>query len=254
MKKWFGLVGLFLSSYIAFLIATIPVALILNNVSLPKNIQISGAQGTIWNANVEQITFGKLTLDNVSSELSFLSLLSLSPTVKLSFGDALLTTPEGELTISMSSEEFNLSNASLFMKANDVTSQLALPLPVTAVGNVELSVEEMTFHYQQNNFNTLECTEAKGRATWQGAGVIALEQNVKLGRFNANLTCSDKAIKVTVDPNNDLGLSFNLYARMNKRLTGDGFLQPGEKFPKVLENALPFLGNKNAQGQYLLRF
>ncbi|MGB0936303.1 MAG: type II secretion system protein N [Colwellia sp.] len=253
MKKWFGLVGLFLSSYIAFLIATIPVALILNNVSIPKNIQISGAEGTVWNASVEQVIFGKLTLDKVSSELSFVSLLSLSPTVKLTFGDALLTTPEGELTLNISSEELRLSNVSLFMKANDVTSQLALPLPVTALGNVELNIEELAFHYQQNNFNTLECTDAKGRASWQSAGVIALEQNIKLGRFNASLTCSDKAIMLTVDPKNDLGLSFNLYARMNKRLTGDGFLKPGEKFPKVLESALPFLGNKNAQGQYLLR-
>jgi general secretion pathway protein N len=38
------------------------------------------------------------------------------------------------------------------------------------------------------------------------------------------------------------------------RVSGNGFLKPGAKFPPELINALPFLGRKDNQGRYRLFF
>jgi len=37
-------------------------------------------------------------------------------------------------------------------------------------------------------------------------------------------------------------------------MSGNGFLKPGAKFPKVLNDVLPFLGKKDNQGRYRLSF
>ena len=254
MKKWFGLMAILLSSYIIFIGATAPITLLLNNVSYPKNVNLSGVTGTIWQFKIEQLNVGDIKIENVSAKLSFLSLLSLSPEVKLTFGDALLSGPEGKVTVNLSRDELTISSLALFVVANDVVSQVTLPLPATAQGNVDLLIEKMTFSYSDNNVNTLKCTDAIGEFSWKGAGVIAMEQNIKLGTFKADIRCEDDAVMVVVNPKNNLGLSFNLYARLNKRLSGDGYLKPGNKFPQQLQGALPFLGKKDDQGRYRLKF
>jgi general secretion pathway protein N len=254
MKKWFGLLALFLSSYLVFIVLTLPVSLLINNVPLPKNIHFSGVQGTIWHAQIAQVNLGNTRLEKVTTRLSFLSLLSLSPEVELTFGDALLSGPEGEFTLRLSSDELSISKLSLLVAANDIISQVTLPLPATAQGNLEVLIDEMRFNYVKSDFNTLTCNTVVGSAIWNNAGVVALEKNVKLGKFSADLSCKNEAVTVIVNPKNNLGLSFSLYARMNRNLTGDGYLEPGEKFPQVLQSALPFLGNRNAQGRYLLKF
>ena len=254
MKKWFGLLAVFLMSYMVFICATVPMTLLISNITLPKNVNLTGVTGTLWHAKIAQVNVGTITLQKVSADLSFMSLIALSPELKLVFGDALLASPEGKLTITLSSDKVILSDTELFVAANDIVSQLTLPLPATAQGNVTVKLENMSLSYADNNISTLKCTHATGELTWKGAGVIALENNVKLGNFKADINCKDNILTVIVDPKNNLGLSFNLYARINKHLSGDGYLKPGVKFPQALQGALPFLGKKDNQGRYRLRF
>ena len=121
---------------------------------------------------------------------------------------------------------------------------------MTAKGNVELALTNAEIDLTKNN----QCIAATGTASWAKAGVVAFEQDVKLGKLNANIGCEKGALTVLISPKNDLGLTFTANLTLNGKASGNGFLKPGAKFPKELNNVLPFLGNKDRQGRYRLFF
>jgi len=250
MKKKFAIGVVFLMTYLGFLVATLPATVLLNQISLPKNISLSGVSGSVWQTSIEQAVVGEVVIKKIQLELSFWSLFTLVPTVPVTFGDPLLVGPEGKLDIRLSQEEIKIDNLSLLLKANEVAQKLSLPIPVTAQGDVGITLAHAAIDITDNN----KCIAADGLVTWSKAGVIALEENIKLGNLNADITCEDGALALLLSPKNDLGLTLNTYVRQNGRVSGSGFLQPGAKFPKALNSALPFLGRKDNQGRYRLSF
>ncbi|TWX70693.1 type II secretion system protein N [Colwellia demingiae] len=251
MKKWFAFTAIFLSSYIAFLVANTPLALVINNIQLPKNIVLQGVSGSIWQGEVVRVTINNNTIEKVKTTVSFWSLFSLSPSIQVTFGDAMLSGPEGKLNLNVSSEQFALTEVELFISANDIAKQLPLPIPLSAQGNVELFLSEVIIV----TGNQLSCSKAEGDVSWSRAGVVALEQNIKLGKFAAEISCDAGNLLAKVSPKNNLGLSFDgVLALATQKVSGKGYLKPGAKFPSQLRSALSFLGRPDNQGRYLLRF
>ena len=252
MKKWFSLGAVFLSCYIVFLVATLPLALVVNHSKLPKNISVEAVSGTIWHGNVAQLVVDGNTIKDIEAQLSFWSLFTLMPTVELTFGNELLAGPEGKLTLAISQTELALSDVTLYLGANEIAQHLPMPLPISAKGQVELQLSQVNIM-----LDTKQCTQAKGEATWSRAGVIALEQNIALGKFAADITCDDGKLVAMINPKNDLGLTFSAYiasAGNRVNVKGTGHIQPGAKFPTQLKSALPFLGKPDQQGRYRLFF
>ncbi len=250
MKKKFAITGVFLLTYVFFLIVTLPATLLMSQLPLPKNISISGVTGSVWQTEIAQLTIGKNVVEKVSTKLSFWSLFTLTPRLAINFGDSFSAGPEGELILALSQESAEITDLTLLIKANDVAQQLALPLPITAKGDVELNIASVEIDLKKNN----QCISAKGMAAWSKAGVVALEQNIKLGNFNADISCENGALALVISDKNDLGLTFNAYVRQGGRFSGNGYLKPGVKFPQTLNNVLPFLGKKDNQGRYRLSF
>jgi general secretion pathway protein N len=133
----------------------------------------------------------------------------------------------------------------LRVKANDIAQQLTLPLPLSAQGDVELSILQADI-----NLKSTQCITVKGTTSWSKASVVALEQNIKLGDLNADVRCEKGVLALIISPKNDLGLTFSAYVNKGGKLSGKGYLTPGAKFPQVLNQALPFLGSKDNQGRY----
>lgn len=251
MKKWFVFSAVFLSSYLVFLVASAPLLLLTNNVTLPKNLQISGVSGTIWQGEIAKVTINNIDIKDLSSTLSFWSLIGFSPAIDVTFGDAISAGPEGKFTLTVSSDSLILSKASLLMAANQVASQLPLPIPVNAMGNVELNVAELSV----NTDNGLTCRQASGRLTWLRSSVVALDNTVKLGNISAELSCEKDDLLAKINPNNNLGLSFTARLLLpSQRATGQGFIKPGSKFPEALKPAMTFIGRADQQGRYPLKF
>ena len=250
MKKTFTIAGIFLITYIGFLIATLPAALLFNQLPMPKNLNISGVTGSIWQTNVELIVIGDTAIQKIETQLSFWSLFTLTPKLFITFGDSFIAGPEGELELSLSAETAQISDLTLIIKANEIAQQLTLPLPVSAQGDVVITIINAEIDLKKGS----QCIVAKGNATWSKAGLIALEQNIKLGTFNSEIGCENGALSLILSPKNNLGLTFNAYMRKGGKISGNGFIKPGAKFPKVLNDVLPFLGKKDNQGRYRLSF
>ncbi len=251
MKKWFAYTAIFLSSYMVFLLASTPLALVINNIKLPKNIVLQGVSGSIWQGEVVKVTINNNEIEKVKTTVSFWSLFSLAPNVQVTFGDAMSSGPEGKLSLTVSSEQFTLTDVEIFMSANDIARQLSLPIPLSAQGNVELFLSELVIA----TGTQLSCSKAAGEVLWSRAGVVALEQNIKLGKFTTEISCDEGNLLAKVSPKNNLGLSFDgVLALATQKVSGQGYLKPGAKFPSQLRSALSFIGRPDNEGRYQLRF
>lgn len=250
MKKKFSIGFVFLITYIGFLIATLPTTQLLNQISLPKTINVLGVTGSVWNTNIAQVIIGKTSIQKIKAKLSFWSLLTLKPKLSITFGDSFIAGPEGEFELVLSSDKVKIHDLKLLVKANEVAQQIMLPLPISAQGDVELVIVNAEVDLQDNN----KCIAIEGTLIWSKAGVVALEKNIKLGGFNADIDCENGALALILSPKNDLGLTFNAYVRQGGNISGNGYLKPGKKFPHALNDTLPFLGKKDSQDRYRLSF
>ncbi|WDE05632.1 type II secretion system protein N [Thalassomonas viridans] len=247
MKQGVAYAGVFAGVYLIFVIAGIPAKLLFNFVSLPKNVVVENVSGTVWQAEISRLATPDIELNRVRAELSPWSLLVFDPAVSLNFGDDLLPGPQGEVVVSGLLGSLTLTDADILMAANEISRQLDLPVPVSASGDVSLKLDTLVL-------DKPFCTRARGRVSWPKARVAALEQNVALGALSADIGCEEGALVVTVDPKNNLGLTFSAYLRQGGKLSGQGYLQPAANFPEPLKGALPFLGKKDVQGRYRLGF
>ncbi|KGJ94319.1 type II secretion system protein N [Colwellia psychrerythraea] len=251
MKKWFAFTAIFLSSYMVFLLASTPLALVINNVKLPKNIVLQGISGSIWHGEITKVIINNNEIEQVKTAVSFWSLFSLPPNVQVTFGDAMSSGPEGQLSLTLSSEQLTLTDVEIFMSANDIAKQLPLPIPLSAQGNVELFLSELVI----TTGAQLSCSKAEGELLWSRAGVVALEQNIKLGKFTTEISCNQGKLLAKVSPKNNLGLSFDgVLTLATQKVSGNGYLKPGAKFPPQLRSTLSFIGRPDNQGRYQLRF
>ncbi len=234
-----------------FLLASAPLILVINNANLPRNIEIQGVSGSVWQGQIARITFNNNVVEQVKTELSFWSLFTLAPKVEVSFGGAMLAGSEGKFTLQMSTQQLALTELELFLKASELAKQLPFPMPVELQGNIELQLSEITIALGEK----ITCSAAQGELTWLRAEVLTLEQNIELGKLSAVIRCEKGDLFAKVNPKNNLGLSFDAQIALPaKQFLGKGYLKPDANFPAPLKSSLPFLGRPDNQGRYLLRF
>lgn len=247
MKKWFAYGAVFFSVYLVFLSATLPASWLVTFVKLPNNIQVSELAGTVWEGNAEYVEYNGTRINKIKSELSFFSLLMFDPTVTLTFGGALMSGPEGELTVSQLLTNIKVSDMKISLPANHIAEKLILPIPMEAHNFIDLTISEFVM-------GKPICQQMSGSLLWKKAAVTALSEKVELGRLSADLSCEKGALALTVSPKNDLGLTFTTYVHNMKKASGNGFLKPSVKFPNAIRPLLSFLGKTDNQGRYRLSF
>ncbi len=247
MKKTSLLVASFAVVYLMFVIVLMPARIVLNWVSLPKNVQLGTLEGTVWHSKLDALKVDNWLVEKLDLEVNLISLLTLDPKIDLTFGDALLTGPEGEASISGLLSQLRVTDVNVNLSANDIAQQLPLPIPLIAHSTIDLKVNEFVAGKDI-------CQQLSGDIHWPKAAVTALDERVELGALRAKLACQQGNVELVLDPVNSLGLSFSAYIGRGGRVSGDGYLTPNEQMPQEIRQLIPFLGRPDNQGRYRLRF
>jgi general secretion pathway protein N len=243
---WKSLTSLFIVAFLFFLCRSIPASLVTNQLTLPKNVSVSGIRGTIWQAEIEQLSIEQINIAHINAKMNFSSLFTLSPQVYITFGGARFDGPEGYATFTTNGNSTELTNVKVTIAANEIAQKLHLPISVNAGGAVELTASDF-------QTGTQLCENLTGQVTWQKPRVEALKQSVEINTLTAKLSCAQGAIAAKISKPNDLGIDFTAYIRGNGQISGNGYLLPDANFPAVLRDALPFLGRADGQGRYRLQ-
>lgn len=246
MKKAFTVAAIFFTLYSIFVIALMPATWVINQVKLPNNVAIAGVEGSIWQSQISQVMVNGVIIDNVHSSLSLVSLLMFDPKFDVTFGDALINGPKGELTLSGLLADISVTNAKVNLPANMIAEKLNLAIDIIAHDKISVNVPSFII-------GAPICSEISGDIQWNNAAITALDEKVILGKLSAKLSCNKGELIAVVDPKNNLGLSYRAQIKQAGRFSGNGYLTPGKKFPEQLEMALSFLGKPDKKGRYRLK-
>ena len=245
MKKILSYILIFVSAYLIFVIATMPAQFVVNQLTLPKEIKLQGISGSIWHSKIKSVTNEYIDMTDIEAELSFWSLLSLSPSIDVRLGDPLKRGPMGSLSIALINDSIRITDADIIIAANDVIANTKLPIPIDARGDVELDIASF-------QLGKPVCSELIGQVSWPKAKIKALDESIELGSLKAKLACEQGALTLIIDEDNDLGLTYTAYVRKIGIISGEGYLTPGDNFPENVKPALSFLGKPDNQGRYRL--
>lgn len=248
MKKWLTYSALFIVVYLGFLIVNIPAIWVVEQIDSPKGVEIKSTQGTLWHTRFEAIRLPEdVILHNVEVHLSLWSFLMFSPSAEITFGGFNVPGPQGTLKLSNLLSDITFKDVNIDVSANDIVSQMDLPIDLIAHNNININIVE----YEMGK---PVCTVSQGNIDWSKASITTFEQTINLGPLEASLSCDDGLLYITVDPQNKLGLSYEVAVISETQVSGNGFIEPSDDFPPELQLALPFLGNPDAKGRYALSF
>lgn len=247
MKKWLAALSAFLTVYVFFLVAFIPANFVTNKVKLPDNIQLGNVSGSIWQSKIDTVLIEKTLINQVNINVNWLSTILFNPSIDITFGGSLYQGPEGHFNAKGFMSDLTISDLFVSVDANNLAQQLPLPIPVEAKNTISVTINEFVLGQPV-------CQQLVGNLQWSNAAITALSEQVPLGTLNAILSCVKGKAVVTLDENNDLGVSFTAQLDKGGAISGNGYLTPHNKLPKAVEQVLPFLGRQDQQGRYRLAF
>lgn len=245
IKKYSAIGAGFIALYLLFLISSAPADKLISQVQLPKGVSLQGISGSVFSGKAKSVTINKYTVSNIEWSVSLLSLLTFDPSVTINFGDRLASV-SGTMDLSNLGPEVLVENAHVVVDANEVITQLNLPIDLNAGGQIQLDIASF-------GLGKPVCAVADGVVLWDNANVNAMDEDIDLGSLKASLACDKGALAITVDPNNNLGLELTAYVANMKRISANGYLTPGSKFPSELRPVLSFIGKKDSKGRYTIR-
>ena len=161
MKRFITLGLLVTACYLFFLVQQCPVARVLPWLPLPPELTLSGARGTLWQGEFDQISWQGKVLQNVGWQLPVSSLLLFDPVVQLQFNDK--ETLRGQAELGWSGG-VRLRDVDLQADAAWLLSQAPVRLPVTAAGQLHLQLTELRMTADR-------CQQLNGTLLWRGAEV-----------------------------------------------------------------------------------
>lgn len=248
MKSLKLYISVFVVGYLIFAIATVPAALVLSTVTLPKGIQFAGVSGTLWNGHASQLQYDRQVINNVDWTLSAPALLTGRLSADVKFGNARernTISGAGYVSASISGGNIKAEGLTLRVPTQFALKQFRLPMNLEAQGRFLLSLDEFA---QATPF----CEVLSGNVTWQGAGVSYLGQNISLGELAGSLGCDNGAIALSIKDVNPLGLQADITLSEGNKVSAKGFVKPDGTMPRSVHQLVQMLGQPDREGRYLI--
>lgn len=244
--KW-SVVGVI--TFIVLLIAKLPATQVLSRIELPKNISLSGIDGTIWDGTVTNLIVNNIAIENVHWETSFWQLLLGKLALDLDAGNnrsAEKVSFNGNAAVYLfDPTHIQASDFNLYLPANMVIAQISLPVAVDAAGRFKVVIDELDY--------PTECANLQGSGQWINAGIDGLGQPLSLGNFDADLSCIEKDTLVTIKQPNRFNLSAKARVTKAMKISVDGTFKPADDLPDEVKEAAKFFGRTDAEGYYTIK-
>ncbi|MFQ3234582.1 MAG: general secretion pathway protein N [Paraglaciecola sp.] len=242
--KW-GFLSLLV--YVLFLIIKLPAIQVLSRLSLPEDIQLNGLSGSIWNGQAQQLLIKGLPIEQLSWQLAFMPILVGKLQIYVDGGNI---RQMDEISIkgdiSVAKNQLQADNLQLYLPTDWVIANLALPIAVNASGRFKLVLQELDY--------SDHCQVLKGKGQWLKAQVKGNDKPILLGNFEADLSCVDQEIVLTVNEPNRFGLSAVARIPADLKFTVSGRFKPDPALPPEVHQAAQFFGKKDVQGYYSIQF
>lgn len=242
MKKWLWTLGL--TSYLGFLIASLPAAVVVKLLPSMPGVTLGPAQGQWNDGRLAFVRQGNVQLNAIHWQLSLAQLWRGQLGFQLEMGASQAeptATVQGRVGFSGLSVEQGLVTVPIRW----VLPKVSLPMKMDASGDIVVRIEEF-------QSGTPYCTALKGQASWQDAKFESPIGWLDLQSITGALTCQQGNLQLITAANNPLGaaLTVDLLASSYQI---NGTLQPVSSLPKEVHQAMQFVGPQDSQGRYVMK-
>ncbi len=244
MKKVLGYGLVFISVFVTSLIVYLPASFVVKQLPLPRQLQLIGVDGTIWQGQAEQVIWQNRNFGDVQWTLNVSALLSQKLEAMVRFGRGSSLNLYGKGLIGYRSEGAYAKNLVMSIPADTALTQAPLPLPVVAQGQLELTIKDYVYQAPL-------CLSAQGTLAWTAAKVESPFGNLALEQAIADIQCAQSTVQVTGNQNSaEVSSEFSAQLSPNYRYQANGWFKPGTDFPKSLADKLKWLPRPDSQGRY----
>ncbi len=230
------------------LIAHTPASFALKYIPQVKGLKMEGPGGTIWQGELQNLQWQGDNFGYVSWNFEPWKLLQAKANFQVRFGRGsdMKLTGKGHVGAGITGLYAESLVASL--PAEQVLQRMAVPVPLTVKGNIELSVNELVYAQPW-------CQSGKGTLAWSGSHITSPLGGLELGAVITDWVCEDN--RLTAKGNhNDAQLTAGLDAELQKsgQYKVDSRFKPNAGFPETMRAQLKWLGDPNQNGEYLFSY
>ncbi|MFG0604257.1 type II secretion system protein N [Vibrio mimicus] len=244
MKRAVGYGLLFSTVLMTSVIVHLPAQVVLKPLPLPEGLELNGIEGTLWQGKSAQVRWQGMSLGDLNWDLHLSALLmaQLEADVRFGRGSNMQLRGKGVLGMGLSGpyvEDFLLS-----LPAAQAIPWLPMPVPLTAQGQLELTV-------QQYRFGDPYCQQAAGSLVWSGAQVESPLGLLDLGSVVSDFTCQESVLNLKGGQKTaQVSSEFSLSLQPDRGYQAQAWFKPEAGFPESLSEQLKWLPQPDEQGRY----
>lgn len=244
MKKVAGYGLVFVLVFATSLIVYFPAYIVIQQLPLPPQLKLSGVQGTIWQGKAEQVRWQNHDLGDLSWSVSPVKLVSASLEASVRFGRGSDLNLHGKGIVGYNLNGAYAKNLLLSLPADEALKQASLPIPVTAKGQLELTIKDYVYQAPV-------CLSGDGNLAWISAGVESPLGNLSLKQAIADIQCAKSTVDIKGNQQSgQVSSEFSAKLSPNFRYQAQGWFKPGAEFPEQFAQQLKWLPKPDNQGQY----
>lgn len=242
MKRIILYIFLFTGLFSLSVVVHTPVSFVLPYANLPMDV--SGASGTLWQGNIQQLNWRGQNLGKVSWQFSPSQLFKGKAEYALRFGYGSDLGFNGKGIVGFDFSGLYANNVVASIAAKSIQNKVNYPLPIDANGQVELAIQQ--YRYEQP-----WCQAAQGTLVWNNSEVNSPLGNLNLGTIIADLSCANSVLSAESNhENGQLAAAFTAELSRDMQVKLDAWFKPNSDFPAGMRSQLKWLGNPDAQGRY----
>lgn len=229
-------------------IAHIPATFALNYFSkqVAQFGQVEGVSGTIWHGQAERVTAQGQQLGALQWQVNPSALFKARVEADIRFGRGSAIDLHGRGTVGYGISGPYAHQFVASIPAAYVMTQLPMPIPIEALGQVELTMHDYQFEQPY-------CTSAEGSVAWAAGELTTPVGPILLGPVIADITCQDSQWQVSgALESTQVSGEFSASLESNNRYQSQGWFKPGTEFPSILSSQLSLVGEPDNQGRYQL--
>lgn len=242
MKKWLWTLGL--TSYLGFLVVSLPAAVVVKLLPALPGVTLGPAQGTWNDGHLAFVRQGNVQLNSIHWQLSLAQLWRGQLGFQLDVG-ASTAEPSAQLQGRAGLAGMTLEQGVVTVPIRWVLPKVSLPMKMDATGDIVVRIEEF-------QSGAPYCSVLKGQASWQDAKFESPIGWLDLQSITGVLSCQQGNLQLVTAANNPLGAALTVDL-MADRYQIDGTLQPAASLPKEVHQAMQFVGPQDSQGRYVMK-
>lgn len=248
MKKIVLLSFVVILVFITSLIVHLPLSFAMKYVPEIRGLQLSGLNGTIWQGSAKTVKWNNRNFGQLSWDFQPASLFSGKAQFAVRFGRGSALNLNGKGVVGADFSGFYAENVFASVPASSVQSQVKIPLPVTASGQLELSVSEYRFAQPW-------CESAKGNLVWNASEVKSPLGTLSPGTIIADISCQDSVLSASsAHEHEQLAAAFTGTLDSRRQYKMDAWFKPNSEFPQTMKSQLKWLGEPDSRGRYPFLF